>query len=55
MTSCYRSTAGYCTANSGDTACQSISASTTCEAIKLGASFSFDDTKCNTFKTGCIA
>ncbi|CAK64788.1 unnamed protein product (macronuclear) [Paramecium tetraurelia] len=55
IANCYRSTAGYCTANSGDSACQAISASTTCEQIKLGSSFAFDDTKCNTFKTGCIA
>lgn len=55
MVSCYRSIAGYCTANSSDTSCQSITDSTACEAIKLGSSFSFDDSKCNTFKAGCKA
>ncbi|CAD8109130.1 unnamed protein product [Paramecium primaurelia] len=55
ITSCYRSTAGYCTANSADSSCSSITASTTCEAIKLGASFTFNGTICNELKTGCIA
>ncbi|CAD8145016.1 unnamed protein product [Paramecium octaurelia] len=55
MANCYRSTAGYCTANSGDTACQAISASTTCESIKLGSGYTFSDAICNTLKSGCIA
>ncbi|CAK64874.1 unnamed protein product (macronuclear) [Paramecium tetraurelia] len=55
IANCYRSTAGYCTANAADTTCQAITATTTCEQIKLGAGFTFDDTKCNTFKTGCVA
>lgn len=46
MANCYRSTAGFCTADSNDSTCQSITNTTTCEAIKLG-SFTFNDTICN--------
>ncbi|CAD8176985.1 unnamed protein product [Paramecium pentaurelia] len=54
MANCYRSTAGFCTANSNDSTCQSITATTTCEAIKLG-SFTFNSIICNELKTGCVA
>ncbi|CAK64863.1 unnamed protein product (macronuclear) [Paramecium tetraurelia] len=51
---CYRSTAGYCTANSTDTICQPITESTACETIKLGLGFTFSDVKCNQLRAGCI-